>query len=279
MPDIFEYEDFRAYLAEWLGGRKGRSQRRLAQDLGLAPSTLSQVLNADSATPRRLPERSFEPLCELLELDPQEARYLVALIEYGQAQSDEERDSAHERMSAIRAFQFSRGMTDRQYELFSEWHHAAIHELAHCGGFRADPAWIAKTLVPPITEAEAAASLELLKDLRMLEVADDAAGLRPTAGMVVDNEWGTVTARRAAARKLHRMMLARAADALDEFSSDERLMIGATVAVADRDVERVRARLLAAIQDVLEIGSAAGDDRDRVVEVMFQFFPLSEQTG
>jgi len=275
--DIYEYEDFRRYVSDWLGEKKGRSQRKLAKHLGLAPSTLSQVFKADSASPRRLPERVFPALCQLIDLDDQESRFLVAMIEYGQAITEAEAEQAFEKMSALLSFQFGRGMSDRQYELFSAWHHNAIHELAHCAGFRADPEWIAATLMPPITAAQAQSSLDLLAELGMLE-PDDELGLRPAAGILIDNQWGTASSRREAARKHHRQMLARAADVMDELGPDERLVIGATVAVATVDVERARARLLAAVQEILEMSTGATSERDQVVEVMCQLFPLSRKT-
>ncbi|MCO4773036.1 MAG: TIGR02147 family protein [Deltaproteobacteria bacterium] len=277
LNDIYEYDDFRELISDWLADSKGRSQRKLAKAIGLAPSTLSQVLKEDSAAPRRLPARAFEPLCELLKLDDQESRFIVALIDHGQALDEDERARSWERVSAIRSFQFGRGLTDRQYELFSEWHNAAIMELAHCNGFRAEPEWIASTLVPPISITQARKALQLLKKLRLL-VPDPVSGLRPAQGMVIDNEWGSAKARKAAMGRLHRAVLGRAAEVIDEMTSEERLLITATIAVDDDDMEKVRARVLAAVQDAFEIGTGAANARNRVIQVGLQVFPLSVKT-
>ena len=46
-------------------------------------------------------------------------------------------------------------LQDKQYDLFSDWHHIAIRELVNTIEFQEDPQWIAAQLDPPITPASA----------------------------------------------------------------------------------------------------------------------------
>lgn len=274
MDDIYEYDDFRRFVADWLSAEKGRSLRKLSKAVGIAPSTLSQVIKLDSAAPRKLPVRAFDALCAALELDEQEARYLVALIEHRQLRDPGERAAAWDRAVAVRRFQYGKGISRRQYEVMSEWHHGAIAELAHCRQFEADPAWVAKTLVPPISTETAKRSLELLTDIGLL-VPDPVRGLRPASGLVIDTEWADSETRKAAARRAHRWTLERAIEVIDEMDSDQRLLISATIAISSDDLPKLRDRTIAALQEAMEVGTGGGDARDRLVQVNLQVFPLS----
>lgn len=276
MDDIYEYDDFRRYIGDWLAAEPGRSLRKLSKAVGIAPSTMSQVIKVDSAAPRKLPVRALEPLCEALELDEQEARYLVALIEHRQLRDPGERAAAWDRAVAVRGYQYGKSLSVHQHEVMSEWHHAAIMEFAHCKQFKADPEWLAATLVPPIPVEAAARSLEILTELGLL-VPDPTKGLRPSSGMVIDDTWGTSETRRASARRLHSWALRRAEQVMDEMSSDERLLLSVTVSIDHSDLDRLRARALAAAQEALEIGSSAGAKRDQLMQVNVQVYPLSRE--
>jgi len=275
--DVFDYDDFRLYVRAWIKQRRSRSQRRLAEVLGLSSSQLSQILNPSSRNPRRLGPGHAVALVDKLELEGPARTYMLALIELGSARDDAAREDAAARVAALKAFEFGRSLSTPQYRLFSAWHHLAIHELACCAGFRPEPDWIASTLVPSITPGQAAESLELLEELGLLE-RDESGALHPRSGIVVDNEGHRGDVQRRATRQLHHALLARAVSALDDFGPDERLMNGACFAVARDDLPHLRRRLLSCVQEALEIGASGGDRRDAVFQVLVQLFPLSGPT-
>jgi hypothetical protein len=136
-----------------------------------------------------------------------------------------------------RRFRGSHPVTEATYAVFSEPEVAAIGELARCAGWRDDPEWIGRALVPPVSSDIAEAALSTLEAVGSL--------VRDSNGHLVvgrDN-WATqhdvlppIVAL--ALYKLNRVLLARAAMALEGIPPEERQFGNITCAVPASAVRR-----------------------------------------
>lgn len=273
MLSVFDYTDYRRFLKDWLDGREGRpSLRTLAKKAGCSPATLSFVTNAA----RDLSDRQAVAIATALALETEERDYFLDLVEIEQADTRPRRQEALGRVMSKRRFRASREIVDALYAIFDRWYYAAILELVRCEGFVEDPAWIAATLRPAVTAAEAEAALRTLGELGLLVRGDDGR-LRPAdvalrTNHEVERVVGQVVGRN------QQWMLRRAADALEEFQTEERHYATATLAVSDGMFTAAKRLATGLHEDVLALPGSDAGPLTRIVQVSVQIVPLSART-
>lgn len=133
---IFDFNDYRAYLKEHFSGTgAGRGKRLLlAQHLNCQPSFLTQVLGEKA----HLSLEHAISVCEYLKLNESESQYFMLLVQKGKAGSKKLSDYFDEKISKIKE---KRKSIDRrigvkttlssedQMTYYSVWYYSAIHIL------------------------------------------------------------------------------------------------------------------------------------------------------
>lgn len=177
--NLYAYNDFRRYLADWLAARKAEDPRftgaEVHRRLGL-PNTRS--FYPDIVAGRTLTTTFVERFVVLLDLDRDQARYFRALVRYNQAESPEERELAFEQVVAFnrtpRTF-----LNECQMSFYKDWRHGAIRAFLDTGDYGDDPASIAKEIVPRLTPGQVKESIQLLAELALI-AKNDAGFWKPT---------------------------------------------------------------------------------------------------
>lgn len=278
-PVVYDYLDFRAYLAAWFSAKKAAnprfSHRMFARRAGQkSPSLLHHVIEGK----RNLTPATVESFVQALRIGAAEGSFFGLLVDLGQAETDSERNRAWERIAATRRFREARKIEGAGFEYLSSWFYPAIRELAHRPDFRDDPEWIARTLRPKITAAKARKALDALLGVGMLVRVDGA--IRPAeASVVTPHEVAGL-----AVHNYHHGMLDRAKEAIGAFEPDQRHFGGLTVAVPPSLVPRLKLEVAAFLERVLDLCDAPPADRDdaapeakdRVYQLNVQLFPLSD---
>jgi uncharacterized protein (TIGR02147 family) len=268
MPTVYDFTDYRSYLRAWLAAPGRRlSQNALSKKVGLSKGMTSQTL----AGTRDLAPHRARDFSDALGHDPEERKYFEDLVIAEHGATLQERRSARARLLAARAFRTSRRITDPQARLFSRWYYPAVAELVRCRGFQDDPAWIARTLVPNITEIEAEEAVAVLLELGVLVRTDQ--GLRSseanyTTGWEVDHD-----AVSEALREHHRTMLRHAGEALSQFSAEQRQFDTLTVPVAAEALPEVKRRMAEFQMELVQL--CERNPGDLLVHLGFQLFPVS----
>lgn len=274
LPDIFGYTDHRAYLGDWFEAKKRAnrrySHRMFARRAGQkSPSLLKSIIDGS----RNLTDDTTEAFLLALDLSADEARFFRDLVALDAAKTDEARNEAWSRMSAQRRFREARRVEGASFAYLSDWYVPAIRELATTTAFRADPAWIAATLVPAITKTQAKHALGVLRDLGMIVDRDDG-GVDVVDGSIVTAPEVTGLA----VHNYHRGMAERAREAVTTFQPDERHLLGVTVRVPDALVPVLKDELNAMQARLLDLCDATEAGADRVYQLNLQLFPLSRPT-
>lgn len=272
-PDLFQHLDFRRYLGDWFAARKAAnprfSHRAFARKAGQAsPSLLLAVI----AGKRNLTPPTTLAFARAMGLDADEVDFFTALVELGQAESPEERAAAWEKVRAARRFREARRLDGDAVEYLSCWYYPAVRELATCAGFRADADWIAASLRPRITPAQAKKALDLLLSLGLLARRADG-GVDVTATSVATPHEVAALA----AYEYHRGMLERAAEALATATPSERHYCGVTVAIPASLVPLLKRELDAMQERLLDLCDSAEGPRQRVFQLNLQLLPLSRE--
>jgi uncharacterized protein (TIGR02147 family) len=269
-PDVFAHDDFRTFLRAYYAHKKaqgrGFSLRVFSRTAGLTSSNyLKLVMDGDRNLSPEMAER-FAVACGLT---GPAAEYFVALVALGQAKGHAERERAYKQLKAFRRFRQVHPL-DSVYEAYhAHWFIPAIRELAARRDFRADPKWIASTLMPAISARQATQALNVLRKLGLL-VEDESGTLRQAHALVEtpDRPLGHHVVR------FHRAMMERAAEAIDLVPREQREIASLTLCLSDRRMDELKAQL-ARLRDELLHEYTADADARRVVQVNFQMFPLS----
>ncbi|MFN7142750.1 MAG: TIGR02147 family protein [Myxococcota bacterium] len=269
---IYDYTDYRKYLKDWFEERQGRpSVRGFAKKVECSPSLLSSVMGGT----RDLAAPLAEKVCAAMGLDAEEKTYFLDLVAMEQAETRAQRREAVDRVMAVRRFRSAPRIVDAMYLIFSRWYYPAIHELARCTDFREDPAWIARTLVPAITEAEAAEALEVLVAADFLVRGEDGRLRAANTTLATEHEVGRVAAPALVA--LNRWVFERAPDALEAFPADERHFGTLALALSASAVPELK-KVITRFEEEVFSRFGALQDADRVYQVAVQCFPISAVT-
>lgn len=272
-PDPRDFDDHRAYLRamiDFLRATEPRfSFRWFARRAGFSsPNFLKLVADGE----RNMSAESIDRFARGLGLDAREQHAFEALVRLGIASTDAERRRWYEVLRETR----ERTPVDRlggdAFDLYARWFVVVVRELAGLAGFRDDPAWVARTVRPPIERREAREAVELLLRLGLLQ-RDDAGRL-----VQVDRKISTGgEVASLAVRTFHRSMLALAERAIEEVPRDSRAVSALTVPLTARQYEAVRLRIEAFRRALLEELEEAGDEPAAVYQLQFALFPVSRE--
>jgi uncharacterized protein (TIGR02147 family) len=271
MPDIYDYDSYRAFLAAWLEERKGRVSLRLfAKRLTCSAALISSVLAGDRDLNPYLVERA----CVVLELVQDERAYFRALVQSERGETPEERQRARQEVVFRRRFARGKELEDRELQVFAYWYVGAIHELIRCPGFKEDPEWIARTLRPAIRPEQAAAALETLLELGMVARGED--GRLATRDEVARTRHQSSSAALSfALRNQHGWVLDRAKEAIEQVPRPERYLGTLCMAVPERLVAGVMERCQTFLEEINAVSMGAESPRECVYQLSVQVIPLS----
>lgn len=271
MPDVFTYLDYRAFLRSAYDERKARGRgfsfRAFSRMAGLrSPNYLKLVIDGE----RNLSEAMAPRFAAALGLSDDAARYFVDLVAFNQARDAQGRNAAYARLSGFRRYRSAHRLELAHAAYHSTWYLPAIRELAARKGFEADPEWIAPRLRPPIPKEDARSGLATLFELGLL--------VQDARGRVSQGEALVSTGPETAGHHIgnyHRMMMERAAAAIDEVAAPERDVSSLTLCVGAKGLAEIKDRIQKFRRELLELSTRETDPRD-VVQINFQLFPLTQ---
>ena len=276
--ELYETTDYRGFIVDALADG-GHTRRDFAKAVGRSDAYVSLVISKS----RRLDPELVPLVAQFLRLDDDQAAYLAALVDLDDKSERARRSAWAVVQSRQRHHEVSERLRADIAALYQDWYNLAIFELVGCDGFRSDPAWIARTITPAITAAQATEAVRLLVRLSMLE--RDAQGeLRQTE----EEFWSPskvsqkVLAESAAA--LHQATLRLAANSLGEFRYNERHVGSFTGAVSEARYQTLLARFAEVELELIHLatgeGEAPGDEEppNRVVHMSSAMFPMSDFT-
>ncbi len=273
-PSVFRYLDARKFLADACAAEKANnprfSHRYVARAMGASSSGfLRDVLDGRM----RIGTERAAKFAELLRLSRSEANYFENLVLYSQAESLAEKERLLAKMAGSGSARGHAVLEAFQLEYFSSWRYAAIRELLALGEFRdaeGDHKRLASLLSPPIAPDEAREAVRLLLKLKL--VRKDAQGRLVRTDKVIRSG---ADKDPASIRPALRDNLRLALRALEEIPPSERPFSYLTLSVSGDTLSRIRERLAELRGELLEM-AAADDEADRLLQVNFQVFPLSE---
>ena len=264
--DIFEYDNYRTYLCDWMEFKRGKglSARGFAKKAGFAAH---DILLRVSSGQRNLSFRSIAKFGKALALTPREADYFENLVHYTQAQTPAERLTYYKRLIGHPARRKIVPLEQARLAFFEEWLAPVIFEMAQFPDFEPDPFWIAQQFTPPLSVMDVKKVMPILTALGLVREENGCWLVDTTA---LDTGDGIADPH---VYSYHEHSLEKAADAL-ALPMNERYYQVTTVAAPRRalaDIERLAKQFE---NDVLELLEGHEDPKDEVYQLSFQAFPI-----
>lgn len=268
MKPIVEYSDFRQYMLDYYEERKRRSVFSWREFSKIAGFTSSSYMKVVCDGKSKLSRIGVERTGAAMGLVGFEMEYFRAMVEFGQAATEEKKKAAYENMLAIAKVHKVRVLEGDLFEFYDSWQNPVVRELAPLMP-GATPGEIAKKCYPDISAAEVQQSLNFLTKAGLLKKAGDSAFVQAETSIT-----GTPDATRLALRGMHRQMSKLATPALD-LPVEQRNFSGVTMGVSRESYERIVKVLDECRRQIIAI---AADDKniDQVYRLNLQLFPLTK---
>ena len=268
MKLIVEYSDFRQYMLDYYEERKRRSVFSWREFSKIAGFTSSSYMKVVCDGKSKLSRIGVERTGAAMGLVGFEMEYFRAMVEFGQAATEEKKKAAYENMLAIAKVHKVRVLEGDLFEFYDSWQNPVVRELAPLMP-GATPGEIAKKCYPEISAAEVQQSLNFLTKAGLLKKAGDSSFVQAETSIT-----GTPDATRLALRGMHRQMSKLATPALD-LPVEQRNFSGVTMGVSRESYERIVKVLDECRRQIIAI---AADDKniDQVYRLNLQLFPLTK---
>lgn len=269
---VYDFLDYRDVISAFLAENPRISMRELARRLGCSVSWISQILRRK----RELDPAIVPDLCDIMGLGPAETEYFESLLAL-ESPVDASQQAAWTRVSAARRMAGSESVRDDAVRLFSEWIWGAVWQLSLCAGFSSDAKWIARTLIPQVSEHEARDAVDGLLSLGLLEVVDG-----KVVGVSEDRHSPLSVPRGAyseAVASWHRHHLANVAARMKDTAPPLRLQLGMTLAIPESQVGHLHQLVSTAVMETMAAAETLPGPKSRVVHVVVAMVPVSTWTG
>lgn len=269
MPDLFSYNDHRAFLRDWFESKKRSnprfSYRVLGEKVGFrSAGFFSQVLQGKSNMSLEMIHR----FADTIGFDPREADFFEALVLHDQAKTLVEEKRQLDRMMVLRPEALVRLERDRS-EFLESWRHIAVWQLLEVLEVREDPSRVAASLSPAVATSEAEESLQLLERLGMARRDSTGRWRQLDPVLTVPSEIPRSTTRR-----FYLGLNKLAGEAHDRFERDERNLSWVTLAISDAKREEILGEIRAFRRHLVELARRDEKPQD-VHQLLIQLFPLS----
>jgi|WetSurMetagenome_2_1015567.scaffolds.fasta_scaffold87637_2 uncharacterized protein (TIGR02147 family) len=275
MPNIFNYSDYRKFLADFYKDKKAAapsfSYQNFSRQAGF--SSKSFVYNV-IAGKKNLSPASIVSLSEAMRLTRTEAAYFEKLVSMCQAGTFKERDFFYEQLDSVRPqnseASSAKKIRQDQFEFFSKWYHVVIRSLIDIFPVKDDFHALASMVRPPITALQAKNSVRLLSRLGLIEKGKD--GIYKTAEKILST--GPEVAH-LAAQHFHLQAMELGMRALKEMHKEERNIYGMTLGISKKGFAEVR-KIMTECQNRILLAAEKDRDSDGVYQLNVQFFPVSK---
>lgn len=267
-----DFLDYRLFLDSLYAGAKREDStytyQKFASDCGFSASTIMHQIVRGY---RPLTAKAAAKVARALKLDAHDKHYFLLLVDYCNAESAAERQSAFEKMLEAKEEEIRNPLEKDYLTYFGEWHHPVIRELVSASNFRSDAEWIVKRLTPKISIDQVKESLTLLERLGFIAFDTVLQKHVQTQNRISTGH----QTESMALISFHQQMMKHAEEALTKMSPERRDISGVTVTVSEQTARRLRQLVHTFQLQLLDEAEKAGDG-DQVYQINIQLFPFTE---
>lgn len=268
MADIFDYDDYRDFIKEYYQEHKKRNSlysfNTLGKMLGLDSSHAYYIVQKK----RNLPVHAVPAAKKMLGLEGRAAQYFDLLLVASRSKSEKTKNEILQKAFQLRDVK-RHLLEDNEIKYLSEWWTVVVRALIEVKHGDINVAEIANSLIPPITEEQAQASLDILKSLGFI---------KPITDKLVKLSDPHITIQGAekaeAIRSFQSKVMQFAIRSLNEIPPDERDVSTITMAVDSKGFNDIR-EMIKEFRKQLQIRVDKCGVPDRVMQLNLALFPVA----
>jgi uncharacterized protein (TIGR02147 family) len=267
MKNIFEYTDYRLYLADFYQEKKEQnpyySFRIFSDKAGFKSKSFIQHIIKEK---KNISPASITKINKVLQLSDKQLSYFKILVAFNQAKSREIRNHYWNKLCGFNLRNPMRLLIKKHYEYFTKWYHKTIRELICCIDFNEDYDFLGKLCLPAISAREARKSVDLLLKLGLVK--------KEASRYVLADKFLTTgdEVQSLAVQNFHHENLRLTANAIDAISRQERDISTVVVALSDEGFGKIKKEIQAFRKRLLEIANE-DDTFNAVYHINFHLFP------
>lgn len=271
MIDVYEYQNFRLFLSDFLNFKKkhekGFSQRDILKKMEISSTGfLSNVLSGRN----NLTTTQIASLSKVLKLKKADAAYFETMVLFTQAKTIDEKNNYYSRMVKLHKSKF-KSLKPSQLSLFSKWHYAVIRELLYFYEFTDDYKELAKMVDPPISPKEAQEAVAELEKIGL--IARDSQGVyRQKSGIVTTGD----EIRSFHVANFIRETMKRAERAFDTTPPEDRDLSVLTLKVSPEKMKQIKTEIQMFRKKILGLVESDTDQK-QVYQCNINFFPATKK--
>ncbi len=268
---LLEHSNYRVFLKTTLIERIQRnssySLRSFAKSIGLAPSTLTEVLQGK----KNISYERAVKIAHNLQFSESESEYFCLLTQLESAKSLELKSIIQSKLASLSKCFNKADVSLDQFKLIADWYHLPILALSELDGFDLTPKNIAEKLSISAIEAENA--LERLIRMDLL--------VQNKAGKFISSHGSFFTETPLAnesLKKYHEQTLKLAIEALDRDIPNEKIIATENISIDTDDIKQYSQAIDKFLSHVNEIRSKSKKKND-AYHLGIQFFSLTKRKG
>lgn len=274
-PSIFEFDDYRRFLAAYFEQAKKRnpawSYRAWAKTAGLKSNTsLIKVIQGQ----RHAGADILRKLENYFQLRDQELEYFRALVGFSKSEKNPEQKLFWGyRINQLARRKKFRILDDSAVSALSSWYALAIRDLMSLKDFVADPAWISKRFLFPLTPQQVTDAILALSRLKLIRRDELTGEWKPERED--PNTLDDVPSE--ALKKHHEAVLENAKLALRSVPPKDRQISGTVMPMRASQIDEVK-KMVRQFEEDLERKFAVTDGTgDVLYQLEVALFPLTRR--
>jgi uncharacterized protein (TIGR02147 family) len=268
--DVFSYLNYREFLRNYYQKRKRDhsylSYRLLSEKGGFkSPNFIKLVAQGQ----RNLSKDGVYRCAKALGMNKKETEYFENLVFFNQSKTLEEKNYYLTRVMRMRKRVSVKKMELSQYQYYTQWYNPVVRELVTADDFGDDYEKLAAHVVPAITPQQAHKAVQLLEELDFIQ-KDEHGRYEKTDAFVSTGP----QVRSVAVANYHKEMMRLASESIERYPAAQRDITSLTCSVSQETQELIIDKIKRVRMEIMELVEA-DQEKDRVVQVNFQLFPLS----
>lgn len=264
---IYEFKEYRGFLKSTLSEKIAKnpsySLRAMSKQVGLAPSTLSEVIQGK----KKLSFESGIKISQGLNLNQRESDYFITLVQLDSAKSSELKMSLLKKIEALSPHR-SIDLSLDIFRAISEWHHIPMLEMTYLNNFNFSAQSIAKKL--GISKAEADSSIDRLERLELIEKIKEGKFKKCDDNLIVKS-----IQPNNALRIFHKQMLKKAIESIDNQTPQEKIIGSETLAFDSENLAKANEIIEECFERIVELSNKS-KKKNSVYHLGIQFFNLAK---
>lgn len=274
MPCIYEYTDYKKYLADWFIDKKrlrpSFSYNLFAQKAGFVDKGFfHNVIHGK----RELTKESLVKVSRAIGHNASEATYFENLVFFNKSTDTADKSYYFEKMNSVKSSEKNAvnamQLRNDQFEYFSNWYVSAVRSLIDMFPFSDDYEWLSRNIVPNITIKQAKNAISILEKLKLIERQKNGTFRVTSKAITTGPEVVSL-----AVSCFHKKTAELAANAIDTIGSDKRDITGLTLGISEQTYSSICEELRECRRRIIML---AEQDRksDRTYQLNLQLFPLT----